>query len=427
MGNFITQKKKIASLIQMILIVLFVCLLTVTEVPHSVHAEGEIYARLGVMTWDGTTGCGSVSLDGGEFGARDYKDLDRRDISNHVVVAKAAPGYEFRGWHISRSENGARKSGISSTEAEYHFEFGLNYVVSNAPYYLIAEFVPVGTEYDQYVDLDNLYGTNWMSGIPGDRLLSEINIPGTHDTMCRKVWCYHAFGQMYERTALTQDLTLEQQLAAGVRLLDLRLTNETKGLTNYDEKNLRLCHGSYKIFDLDLLYYCLNDEGSVFTLQSVMSTVVRFLREHPSETIIITLKSEYDNEESDGSAVLRQIKTILKDYENYIYMENRMPTLREVRGKAVVLANDKNGVMGNSLRFWQTGGGTQMVGNILMYYENTYDIKKEEKADTIRTFYNAFIKDNDLPKNLSNHSMSSRIIYTSASTAPFNDSPQETA
>ena len=77
MGNFITQKKQIASLIQKILIVLFVCSLTVTEVPHSVHAEGEIYAHLGVMTWDGTTNCGSVSLDGGEFGKGWTKeDLD---------------------------------------------------------------------------------------------------------------------------------------------------------------------------------------------------------------------------------------------------------------------------------------------------------------------------------------------------------------
>ncbi len=421
------RRNRISSRIQKILNVLFVCVLFAAMAPQKVNAEGEIIAHLGVMTWDGTTACGSVSLDGGEFGAGDGKDLDRTQISPHVVTARPAPGYEFRGWHISRSENGARKSGISSTEAEYHFQFGLNYVLPNAPYYLIAEFVPVGTEYDQYVDPETLNGTNWMSGISGDRLLSEINIPGTHDTMCRNVWCYHAFGSMYEYGALTQDLTLEQQLSAGVRLLDLRLTNETKGLNNYDENNLRLCHGSYKIFDLDLLYYCLNDEGYVITLQSVMSTVTRFLREHPSETIIITLKSEYDNKDSDGAVVLKRIKEILQDYDRYIYMEDRMPSLREVRGKAVVLANDKNGVMGNSMRFWQTGGGTVSVGNILMFYENTYNIKKEEKARTITDFYNVYIKDNDLPKNLSTHRSFSRIVYTSASTAPFDDSPADTA
>ena len=427
MVNFETKKKQIISLIQKILIVLFVCSLTITQVPHSIHAEGEINAHLGVMTWDVTMNCGSVSLDGGDFGAQVGIDLDRNKITRHVVTAKAAPGYEFRGWHIAKSESGARKSGISSTEAEYRFDFGLNFAVQNAPYYLIAEFVPVGTEYDRYVDPDNLYGTNWMSGIPGDRLLSEINIPGTHDTMCKNVWCYHAFGSEYEYSALTQGLTLKEQLAAGVRLLDLRLTNETKGLNTYDENNLRLCHGSYKVLDLDLLYFCLDDDGYVITFQSVMSTIVRFLREHPSETVIITLKSEYDNKESDGSAVLKRIKEILKDYDSYIYMEDRMPTLREVRGKAVVLANDKDGVMGNSMRFWQTGQGIQNVGGIQMYYENTYNIKKEEKESTINTFYNVHIKDNELPKNLNGHLSFSHIIYTSASTVPFNDTPWETA
>lgn len=31
-----------------------------------------------------------------------------------------------------------------------------------------------------------------------------------------------------------------------------------------------------------------------------MSAIIDFLRMHPSETIIITLKSEYDNKTSDG-------------------------------------------------------------------------------------------------------------------------------
>lgn len=144
---------------------------------------------------------------------------------------------------------------IVDTENPYSFSFGYNLDAANAPYYLIADFAPIGIEYDEYIDPSTLNGSNWMSGVSGDRLLNEINIPGTHDSLCKNVWCAHWLGGMFEYGAITQNLDLEDQLNAGVRLLDIRLTNESNGLNQYDPNGLRLCHGSYKNLGLDLLYF----------------------------------------------------------------------------------------------------------------------------------------------------------------------------
>ena len=53
---------------------------------------------------------------------------------------------------------------------------------------------------------------NWMSSLPDSRPLSQLSIPGTHDTMAR-------YGG---DIAQTQSMTLSMQLQAGVRALDIR-------------------------------------------------------------------------------------------------------------------------------------------------------------------------------------------------------------
>ncbi|MCR5096495.1 MAG: hypothetical protein K6A70_07125, partial [Erysipelotrichaceae bacterium] len=104
------------------------------------------------MTWDGTTECGSISLDDGEYGASAGGDYDQSSISLHIVRVKPAYGYYFRGWHVGNSDTAARNNPLSKIENPYSFSFGYNLDVANAPYYLIADFAPIGTEYDEYID-----------------------------------------------------------------------------------------------------------------------------------------------------------------------------------------------------------------------------------------------------------------------------------
>ena len=56
--------------------------------------------------------------------------------------------------------------------------------------------------------------SSWMSAIPDDRLITGINIPGTHDSAA----CYCAFSFI----SRTQKLTVSQQLEAGARYFDFR-------------------------------------------------------------------------------------------------------------------------------------------------------------------------------------------------------------
>ena len=56
---------------------------------------------------------------------------------------------------------------------------------------------------------------NWMSHIPNDKLISEISIPGTHDSAAR-------FEDGIGSFIRCQDLTLTEQLNRGIRFFDIR-------------------------------------------------------------------------------------------------------------------------------------------------------------------------------------------------------------
>ncbi len=56
------------------------------------------------------------------------------------------------------------------------------------------------------------HNPDWMGKLKDDVKLSQLSIPGTHDTMSR-------FGGVFVET---QTLTLANQLESGIRLLDIR-------------------------------------------------------------------------------------------------------------------------------------------------------------------------------------------------------------
>ncbi len=88
-------------------------------------------------------------------------------------------------------------------------------------------------------DSENLSSTNWMSGIPGDRYLNEINIPGSHDSGMNSVH-YQNFLRDFtsvatalgssepSKWAKTQREYIDQQLAEGAREIDVRLSERYK-------------------------------------------------------------------------------------------------------------------------------------------------------------------------------------------------------
>ncbi|MBK1898259.1 phosphatidylinositol-specific phospholipase C [Chryseobacterium sp. YIM B02567] len=106
---------------------------------------------------------------------------------------------------------------------------------------------------------------NWMSGLQDNTSISKISIPGTHDS-----------GAMREvpansGTAKTQNLTISEQLNAGVRFLDVRC--------RHIDNSFAIHHGA--------IYQNLN-------FDDVLNACYTFLDNHPTETIIMSVKEEYN-------------------------------------------------------------------------------------------------------------------------------------
>lgn len=152
-------------------------------------------------------------------------------------------------------------------------------------------------------DTNRFQNVMWMSAISDDAYLSEISIPGTHDTC--------ALYEPIEPCAKCQNYSLKDQLSMGVRFIDIR--GALLGSTIY------CVHGP--------IYQAQN-------LNEVLDICYDFLRSNPSETIIMSLKE--DIEITDKSFTDAAKKYIEKDREMW-FTENRIPALGEVRGKIVLL------------------------------------------------------------------------------------------
>mmetsp|Transcript_34391 Transcript_34391/g.83470 ORF Transcript_34391/g.83470 Transcript_34391/m.83470 type:complete len:471 (+) Transcript_34391:389-1801(+) len=152
-------------------------------------------------------------------------------------------------------------------------------------------------------------GQDWMSHLDDDLSLASISIPGSHDSGSR-------YGGIY---VTTQTWSIDQQLRSGIRFLDIRCRREGKVFTIH--------HGPF----YQHLWF-----------DQVLEVVRTFFEEHPSETILMRVKEEYDAKDGSASFV-----AIWNRYMNelgygdllaqYPWDGKTMPTLGQVRGKIVLL------------------------------------------------------------------------------------------
>lgn len=154
---------------------------------------------------------------------------------------------------------------------------------------------------------------DWMAKLPDEMLLSEIVIPGTHDSATQFVQL--AF------FSKCQALSIGEQLDAGFRYLDIRL-----GIDNETDA-LQLMHGFIRcktgVFSKTLL---LND---------VLDACYGFLDAHPGETVIFAVKQEHGNE-SVGEFETR-LDAIIREDESRWLLSDTLPALGLARGNLVLL------------------------------------------------------------------------------------------
>jgi 1-phosphatidylinositol phosphodiesterase len=146
---------------------------------------------------------------------------------------------------------------------------------------------------------------NWMQSQTDATLLSEISIPGSHDS-----------GALYEPvagTAKCQNLIITDQLNNGIRFLDIRC--------RHIDNAFAIHHGS--------IYQHLN-------FDDVLNACFAFLAAHPTETILMSVKEEYDSSNVTRSFEATFMAYVAKKPGGW-YLGSSIPALGSVRGKIVLL------------------------------------------------------------------------------------------
>ena len=196
---------------------------------------------------------------------------------------------------------------------------------------LILTLVPpigigAASQYETAVTLENVPTYEWMKAIRGETKLTEITIPGTHDSCARKF-----SNSVVTSVAKCQSMNIPEQLNAGIRFLDVRCECDS----NHSVKTV---HGSADCWDGNDYYY----------LDFVFQHIYTWLDSHPSETVLVSIK------EDDGdigaatftSAIYEYIHGYGQgkyfygsdyNYHDYWYLGKSVPTLDEVRGKCVLM------------------------------------------------------------------------------------------
>ncbi|MCR5792475.1 MAG: phosphatidylinositol-specific phospholipase C [Lachnospiraceae bacterium] len=162
--------------------------------------------------------------------------------------------------------------------------------------------------------------SNWMGSISDNTCLTQISIPGTHDSGARKEPVYG--------TAKCQNLSIGDQLNAGVRYLDIRCRHIDNAFTIH--------HG--------VVYQDLN-------FDNVLNACTSFLNANPTETIIMSVKEEHNAEN-----VTRSFEDTFRSYvdrdPNRWYLGNTIPNLGQVRGKIVLLRRFASSIGGIDAFMW---------------------------------------------------------------------------
>ena len=311
---------------------------------------------------------------------------------------------------------------------------------------------------DNAVGEDSLNGNNWMSAIPDGRYIYEINLPGTHDSAtayCKNSTDNHV--QLFDRPvfnsgeyAKTQSLTLPEQLKAGVRYLDLRFSpkdgalllchgnNEKVAVVNKIIKFLsffnlfRLLPGGSDapLLTLDAEFYVYEDEQCTVSLtcDSVFGQIKDFLRDHPSETVIVTAKKENGDTEAFLRLFKAQIEALKTEInpstrQPYLYTEDgngiytKMPTLSEVRGKIVLMTPFYRELHAGDMLDAKNGAGETDFMGMTFRYENHWSVPSTLKTKYAECFLKEF--STEISKDPAHHLEHANVLKTNASVVPI--------
>lgn len=218
--------------------------------------------------------------------------------------------------------------------------------------------------------MGNYNSENWMKGISGDKLISDISIPGTHDSGTKNV-------KKEIKKYQCQGLSISDQMKIGVRYFDIRCANGKD-----DEQYIK--HGSI---------FCLNECGNTLTLDDLITVGKDFLRRNPTETLIYQIKNEGGDSKKLCDYLGKYIETGILWSKDYI------PHIREVRGKIILVRrfsfknnkfNFSENEYGINLKWWDIDCFCRMYLDTFVHVnsnawvQDRYPVEAKEKYGLIQ-------------------------------------------
>lgn len=184
----------------------------------------------------------------------------------------------------------------------------------------------------------------WMARLNDSAKITQLSIPGTHDS--------GATHSIFDVAGKCQDVSIKEQLAIGVRFLDLRLqmnNNQFDIVHSFVKQNL--------------------------AFKGVLKDITSFIKQNPSEFIIISIKKEEESVNSSLGFEELLLQELLP-YSDLICLDGALPnTLGEARGKIYILSRYSATVGIPAYSGWKDDGSC-VIGNI--YVQDNYSVPNAE-------------------------------------------------
>lgn len=185
---------------------------------------------------------------------------------------------------------------------------------------------------------------DWMKGLDDDVHITELSIPGTHDSGADRAHCLQDSGcSELVHFASTQTYPIKDQLQMGVRFFDVRLA--------YEHGDLRFHHGDFYLHQ---------------NLADAIEAARDFMAQNPSEFVIFLIKQESTKAHNDS--FWGRANDIFANYpDTLFFLKKKIPKVGDVRGKIVIMARDKSD--------HPQGFHVKWDGNTTHYYGTDGDLK----------------------------------------------------
>ena len=204
--------------------------------------------------------------------------------------------------------------------------------------------------------------SDWVSQIEDDTRISDLAIPGTHDSAA---WTHYS-GVMGSPGTWAQRKSITEQLSLGVRVLDLRVgyasTSYTLGITSF----IGMFHGPVYVDS---------------TLDSVLTDISSFLKDHDKEFVILIFQQQGKSGQRDVDGDVGKMLGAKFDSKLHKFDAKRQdwPKVSELRGKVLAMGRLRNHVAGFcDVRSWLTDGDNTdgkfitAADNLKIYLQDRY-------------------------------------------------------